>query len=156
MIARTRSNSGMANESGDEPVGYCRPPKHSWFKPGHTGNPNGRPKAKPQEGSVVATLLDRLNETVTVVEGGRRFKMTTIDVVWKRMIQNAMKGDISALAILSRILTSKVALAAIPLCDCKSPARLQRVRDELRQKLIRSKSLFMEEEKARSRNEQRT
>ena len=28
-------------------VGYRRPPKHSQFKPGQSGNPSGKLKAKP-------------------------------------------------------------------------------------------------------------
>ena len=30
----------------DEPVGYRQPPKHSRFKPGQSGNPRGRPRAR--------------------------------------------------------------------------------------------------------------
>jgi hypothetical protein len=31
--------------SGDYEVGYGKPPKHTRFKPGQSGNPKGRPKA---------------------------------------------------------------------------------------------------------------
>jgi Family of unknown function (DUF5681) len=34
------------HKTDGEPVGYCRPPTHSRFKPGHSGNPSGRPKRK--------------------------------------------------------------------------------------------------------------
>jgi hypothetical protein len=31
-------------DSGDYQVGYGKPPKHTQFKPGKSGNPQGRPK----------------------------------------------------------------------------------------------------------------
>jgi hypothetical protein len=31
-------------DDGDSRVGYKRPPQHSKFKPGQSGNPKGRPK----------------------------------------------------------------------------------------------------------------
>ena len=33
-----------ADNSDDDKVGYCKPPVHSRWKPGHCPNPRGRPK----------------------------------------------------------------------------------------------------------------
>ena len=40
------SNREDADQSaeGDYEVGYGKPPKHSRFKPGQSGNPKGRPR----------------------------------------------------------------------------------------------------------------
>ena len=48
-------------------TGYGKPPHHSRFKPGHSGNPRGRPKGKIS----LSQLLDKhLNAKVTVTSGG--------------------------------------------------------------------------------------
>ena len=56
-----------------EKVGYGRPPVATRFKPGMSGNPSGKRKAKPS----LSQRLDRiLAESVSVTEGGRSKRMT--------------------------------------------------------------------------------
>ena len=61
----------MADSESGYKVGPCRPPLHTRFKKGQSGNPGGR-SAK----SLPALLADALNETVVVTIDGRRRKIT--------------------------------------------------------------------------------
>ena len=42
MVKRVRLTRAVETSTGE--VGYGKPPKHSQFKPGQSGNPQGRPK----------------------------------------------------------------------------------------------------------------
>jgi hypothetical protein len=57
------------NEHGFE-AGYGKPPRHTRFKKGQSGNPRGRPKGSK---NLTTLLTEALNEPVIVAEnGGRR------------------------------------------------------------------------------------
>ena len=74
-------------------VGYGRPPKHTQFKPGKSGNPNGRPKID----ETTAMLLKRIaSEKIDVVEGGRRMRVMKWEAFARSLIANAIKGKPNA------------------------------------------------------------
>src|SRR5438105_15886877 len=59
-------------------VGYGKPPLHTRFQKGRSGNPNGRPRGRKN----MSTLLsDALNGSVVVVENGRRKKITKREAI---------------------------------------------------------------------------
>lgn len=77
----------------DEPtyeVGYKRPPRHTQFQKGQSGNPRGRPK-----GSLnLATVLDRtLRERVVINENGRRKTVTKLEAAVMQLVNKAAVGD---------------------------------------------------------------
>ena len=43
----------------DDKVGYCKPPKHSRFKPGQSGNPLGRPRKNRSIETMIKRELDQ-------------------------------------------------------------------------------------------------
>ena len=47
--------------SGDHKVGYGKPPAETRFKPGHSGNPRGRPKGSKNYKTI---LMERMRERV--------------------------------------------------------------------------------------------
>jgi hypothetical protein len=60
-------------DAEDYNVGYRRPPKHSQFQPGRSGNPRGRPK---REESLRDLIKADLNKIVSVQENGKTRTMT--------------------------------------------------------------------------------
>ena len=77
----------------DYKVGDRRPPKHSQFKPGVSGNPKGRPK-----GSVnLRTRIARqLRQTVPVTRHGRHVKMPKAELIAHQIVDAAAKGNLKA------------------------------------------------------------
>ena len=78
-------------------VGYGRPPKHSQFKPGQSGNPKGRRKGAR---SFAAILDEELEQQILVTENGRTSKVTKYRIIAKAQIAKAAKGDSKACALI--------------------------------------------------------
>ena len=67
----------------DYEVGYGKPPRHSRFKTGQSGNPRGRaPGAK----NLRTLLSEALNECVIVTENGGRRKVTKREAIIKQLV----------------------------------------------------------------------
>ncbi len=77
----------------DYEVGYKKPPKHSQFKKGQSGNPRGRPRRAKTIASLFSGVLD---EKVTVTENGRRHKIAKAEAMLKHLVNDAAQGDIKA------------------------------------------------------------
>ena len=78
----------------DYTVGYGRPPAHSQFKPGQSGNPHGRPKGAANLTTLIAKAM---NEKVVVQEGGRRRTITKAEAAAKQLTNKAASGDLRAI-----------------------------------------------------------
>ena len=75
-------------------VGYGRPPTSSQFQPGHSGNPNGRPKGTRNVSSMARNTLER---TTNVKVRGTWRKMTVRKAAYLRLAERAVAGDAKAL-----------------------------------------------------------
>jgi len=79
------------NETTDDyEVGYGKPPKHSRFQKGKSGNPNGRRKKAPDPD---AALLREAGTLMTISDNGRQVRVSKHDVVLKQLLNSAMKGN---------------------------------------------------------------
>ena len=84
--------------TGDQAVGYGRPPLHSRFQPGRSGNPRGRSK---HSRNLKTIIQQALTGRITVREGERRRSISRLEGVVLRQIEGALKGnDRAALATL--------------------------------------------------------
>jgi hypothetical protein len=75
-------------------VGYGKPPKHSRFKPGQSGNPKGR---KPGSRNVMTLLEQTLLDPVKVRENGKIRRVPAIQACLLNLRNLAIKGDPKAL-----------------------------------------------------------
>jgi len=86
------------NDDNDEgKVGYGRPPVHSRFKPGHSGNPKGRPKGQRNLASEIARAMAM---PVPVTVNGRRKNVSTMTALVWRVREKALGGDHKSLQLL--------------------------------------------------------
>ncbi len=84
----------------DYPVGRGKPPKHTQFKPGESGNPNGRPKGHKNFATLTKEIL--LKKITAKTPAGPK-KMTIMEALLWRHIQNALVGDTKSLAAILRL-----------------------------------------------------
>lgn len=71
-------------------VGFRRPPLHSRFKPGQSGNPSGRPRGAQN----LKAVFDRiLREEISLREGEVTKKITKAEALLRGLLIGAMKGD---------------------------------------------------------------
>ena len=96
-MPRTRKPS----DSGGYEVGYGRPPRHSRFKPGQSGNPRGRPKGRKN----LATILEEtLYRPVPITESGRRRTVPAIEAMLLSMLRQSLDGNLRAFDKLAKLL----------------------------------------------------
>ncbi|WP_022698177.1 DUF5681 domain-containing protein [Euryhalocaulis caribicus] len=74
----------------DYEIGYGKPPRHSRFKPGQSGNPKGRPKGARNAATVIRRLLDT---NIAVREGGKTRHAPFMEVMLRKMSHGAINGS---------------------------------------------------------------
>ena len=90
---RVRVRKAKSNEQ----VGYGRPPKHSQFKPGQSGNPKGRPKGAKNQKTIFQEALDT---QIAYLEQGKRRMASRRELMILKLVEKALKGDPRAINIL--------------------------------------------------------
>jgi Family of unknown function (DUF5681) len=74
-------------------VGYRRPPRHSQFRKGASGNPNGRPR---NTKNLKTDLTEELREKILVRERDRPVKISKQRAIVKTLMAKTLKGDAPA------------------------------------------------------------
>ena len=89
------------DDERDYEVGYGKPPRHTRFELGRSGNPRGRPGGSKN----LSTLLsEALKEPVIVVENGRRRKIAKRQAIITQLVNRSAKADLKAIQILLTML----------------------------------------------------
>ena len=85
------------DQTGDYEIGYGRPPRHTRFAKGQSGNPRGRPRGAKN----FTTLLEQaLDEPVTVTENGGRRKVSKRQAIITQLVNRSATADFRALKLL--------------------------------------------------------
>src|SRR5215472_15219535 len=104
------------SESKSEPAAnYRKPPEHTRFKKGQSGNPRGRP-AK----NLPALLAAALDEKVTVTENGKRRQVTKREAVIARLVNKSASAELRTTKMLIDMLRD-IEKKAEPVAAAKSP-----------------------------------
>jgi hypothetical protein len=94
---------------GDFQIGYGKPPKHTRFKPGQSGNPRGRPNGTR---NLRTDLAEELAERIAISEGGRRQAVSKQRGMLKQLMAKALKGDVRAantvIGLVERLIDARV------------------------------------------------
>lgn len=85
------------SKPADYVVGYRRPPKATQFTAGESGNPKGRPKGSRPVGAV---LQDIIQQKVSVTESGKTRRIPALEVIIRRLANDAMRSDPRAIKLL--------------------------------------------------------
>ena len=91
----------MAESKSTSEVGYGRPPKQTRFKPGQSGNPNGRPSGTR---NLDTDLRDELNEVIPVRIGDRSKKVSKQRAMLMALMAKALKGDTRATVVILQMM----------------------------------------------------
>jgi hypothetical protein len=82
-------------------VGFGKPPQRTRFKKGRSGNPNGRPREKPDLYSELAKVL---RDNVAITLEGQSVKVTVQQALLFRLRDQALKGEIWAEKLLQKVI----------------------------------------------------
>jgi Family of unknown function (DUF5681) len=100
--------SGDNNTIAEYKVGYKRPPVHSRFKPGQSGNPKGRPAG----GANAKTAVQRvMNERVSVRRGQKTSTVSALEAMVQAHAVKAIKGDARSAAMVINVMNRTGLLA---------------------------------------------
>src|SRR5260370_6062152 len=95
LPARAPVMTAPQTTSGSYEVGYRKPPRHTQFQKGQSGNPGGRPR-RSLAGRLEELALHEAYRTTVVMEDGHAMPMPVIHAVLRRQLESAAGGHVRA------------------------------------------------------------
>jgi hypothetical protein len=89
------------DDGRDYPVGYGKPPRHTRFVKGQSGNPRGHP---PGAKNIKTLLTKALDEVIVVTDQGGRRKLSKREAIVTQLVNRSAKADFKAIQILLGLL----------------------------------------------------
>lgn len=84
----------VSSSRGTRKVGYGNPPIETRFRPGMSGNPNGRPKGRK---NLRTAFTEILTEKIAIRIGNKAKRVTRLEAVLMTTLDKALKGDPKAI-----------------------------------------------------------
>jgi Family of unknown function (DUF5681) len=81
--------------------GYKKPPTHTRFAKGKSGNPRGRPKGAR---NLTTELRDELSERISITEGGVKRMVSKQRGLVKTLYARSIQGDMRAMSQLVKLI----------------------------------------------------
>ena len=100
------------NKNGNYEVGYKKPPKHSQFKKGQSGNKRGRRKKRVTLTDVEEAFDKALSAYITVNENGVVHQVTRVRALAMQVVNKALKGNHQAMNAVLSLLEKQAASAS--------------------------------------------
>jgi hypothetical protein len=85
----------VPEDKRDYPVGRGKPPMHTRFKKGQSGNPRG-----PRSKNLPAPLIEALDEPLTATIDGERRQITKREAVVTQLVNKSAAADLPATKML--------------------------------------------------------
>jgi hypothetical protein len=95
------TKQGKSLMSNDDKIGYRKPPQHSRFQKGKSGNPKGRPRGTK---NFKTDLAEELSEQIVVTESGRTVRISKQRAVVKTLLARTLKGDARIVSTLMNVI----------------------------------------------------
>jgi hypothetical protein len=102
------------SNSGEYEVGFKRPPVHTRFRKGESGNRKGRPKSTK---NLKTDLNEELREKITLKDGDRTKKISKQRAIVKTLVNKTLKGDARAANTLISLVCRTSDLGASEIID---------------------------------------
>ena len=91
-MKKPKKSCASASDANYE-VGYGKPPRHTRFQSGRSGNPRGRPKGT---NNLKTDLMEELGERILVREGEQSRRVSKQRAVVMSLVNRTLKGDTRA------------------------------------------------------------
>jgi hypothetical protein len=85
------------DKEGGYEIDYGKPPRHTRFEKGRSGNARGRPRGAKNFTTIVG---EALREPGVINENGRRKRTTKMEVIFKQLVNKAAIGEYRPIQLL--------------------------------------------------------
>jgi hypothetical protein len=101
MTDKEAPSSRNAPDDASYDVGYGKPPRHTRFKPGVSGNPKGRPKGHL---NITTIIKETAREKVSIRQGQKTSTVPKLSAFVQLVFNKALAGDPRAATLLLKLL----------------------------------------------------